>query len=526
MSFNPEKCVLGIEFGSTRIKAVLVDEDHKPVASGDHAWENRIENGVFVYHLEDAKEGLRACFGALRRDVEEKTGKKLEKVQAIGISAMMHGYLVFNKEWEQIAPYRSWRNVITGQASAELTELFKYNIPQRWSAAHLYQAILNKETHVKDIGHLSTLAGYIHYLLTGNCVCGIDEASGMFPYDDSIKDFDQRRLDMFDELIADRAYPWKIRDILPKVMMAGECAGVLTPEGAALLDETGTLQSGIPLCPPEGDGATGMVATGAVLPRTGSISAGTSSYAMLVCERPLKGYDPKIDVLMTPTGKTVAFAHCNTCAPEIDVWVKLMAQAMRTMGHEPDMNELYTKLFTIAMEEGEPDCGGCISYNYFSGEPLTETDTGRPMFVRLPQSKVTLGNFMRAQLYGAVATLKIGIDFLIEQEQIETDSLVGQGGYFKTPKVGKQIFADALHTPITVMSTAGEGGPWGMALLAAYMARKEEGETMEDYLVKRVFAEAESMTLYPDPEGEAGFEEYVRLYKQGIAAEKAAAMIQ
>ena len=524
MGIDLEKCVLGLEFGSTRIKGVLIDENHKPVASGDFAWENRIENGVFVYHLEDAREGLRACFGALRRDVQEKYGQTLTKVQAIGISAMMHGYMVFDGEWNQLAPYRSWRNVITGPASRELTELFRYNIPQRWSVAHLYQAILNKEEHVKDIVHLSTLSAYIHHLLTGKFVVGIDEASGMFPYDDAVKGYDQKRMELFDDLVEKYHYPWKLRDLLPEVLMAGACAGTLTPEGAALLDETGMLRSGIPLCPPEGDGATGMVATGAVVPRTGSVSAGTSGYTMLVCERPLQGYDHKIDVLMTPTGKTVAFAHINTCTPEINVWVSLMAQSMRRMGLEPDMNELFTKLFQAAME-GDPDCGGCISYNYFAGEPLTDTDTGRPMFVRLPESKVTLGNFMRAQLYGAIATMKLGVDFLREKEHVEVDRLLGQGGYFKTPGVGQQILADAFHAPITVLSTAGEGGPWAMALLAAYMVRKEDGESMEDYLEKRVFSQAQGVTLKPDPAGEAGFEAYMRRYREGLDAQRAAAGI-
>ena len=524
MGINLEKCVLGIEFGSTRIKGVLIDEEHRPIASGDFAWENRLEDGVFVYHLEDARAGLRACFAALRQDVMEKYSQPLTAVQAIGISAMMHGYLVFDENWNQLAPYRSWRNVITGPASEELTRLFKFNIPQRYSIAHLYQAILNKEEHVKDITHLSTLGAYIHHLLTGENVVGIDEASGMFPYDDSVKDYDPKRMAQFDDLIGNCGYPWKLRDLLPKILMAGECGGVLTPEGAALLDETGALQSGIPLCPPEGDGATGMVATGAVVPRSGCVSAGTSGYAMIVCEKPLKGYDPKIDVLMTPTGKTIAFAHINTCTPEINVWVNLMAQSMRLMGMEPDMNELFAKLFRIAME-GDADCDGCLSYNYFTGEPLTDTDIGRPMFVRLPESKVSLANFMRSQLYGAIATMKIGVDFLNEKEQVEVDRLMAQGGFFKTPGVGQQILADALHTPISVMSTAGEGGPWAMALLAAYMARKEDGESMEAYLEQKVFAKVESSTLEPDPEGEAGFEAYVKRYKEGLAAQMAAAKI-
>ena len=520
MGLNLEQCVLGIEFGSTRIKGVLIDEQHHPIASGSYAWENRIENGVFVYHLDDVKEGLRTCYAGVRKEVEEKYGVTLTKVQAIGISGMMHGYLVFDKDGKQIAPYRTWRNTITAEASAELMELFKFNIPQRWSIAHLYQAILNKEEHVKDIAMIMTLASYVHYMLTGERVIGVDEASGMFPYDDDIKDFDAARVAQFDELVAKYSFPWKLKEILPKVLPAGAPAGTLTREGAALLDETGALQPGIPMCPPEGDAGTGMVATGAVTERTGSISAGTSSFSLQVLEKPLKGYYPEIDVVATPSGKPVAMAHCNNCTPDIDVWVKLMAQSMEAMGFEPDMNALYQKLFDLALE-GEPDCGGMVSFNYFAGEPLTGTQAGRPMFLRLPDSRVTLANFMRTHLYGAIATLKLGIDFLAEKEQVETDRMLGHGGYFKTPGVGQQILADALETPISVMETAGEGGPWGMALLAAYMIRKEEGETLEDYLANKVFAGAKSSTLAPDPAGVEGFKTYIRRYQEALDAQKA-----
>ena len=520
MGLNLEKCVLGIEFGSTRIKGVLIDENHHPVASGGYGWENRIEDGVFVYHLDDVKKGLRACYGQLRDEVAEKYGQKLTKVQAIGISGMMHGYLVFDKAGKQIAPYRTWRNTITGEASEKLMELFKFNIPQRWSIAHLYQAILNKEEHVKDIAMLMTLASYVHYMLTGERVIGVDEASGMFPYDDDIKDYDAKRVAQFDELVAEYNFPWKLKEILPKVLPAGAPAGVLTAEGAALLDETGALQAGIPMCPPEGDAGTGMVATGAVTERTGSISAGTSSFSLQVLEKPLGGYYPEIDVVATPSGKPVAMAHCNNCTPDIDVWVKLMAQSMEVMGFKPDMNELYSKLFNLALE-GEPDCSGMISFNYFAGEPLTGTQAGRPMFLRMPDSKVTLANFMRTHLYGAIATLKLGIDFLAEKEQVETDRMLGHGGYFKTPGVGQQIMADALETPISVMETAGEGGPWGMALLAAYMVRKDEGETLEQYLANKVFADAKSSTLEPDPAGVEGFKAYIRHYQAALDAQKA-----
>ena len=441
---------------------------------------------------------------------------------AIGISGMMHGYLVFDKDGKQLAPFRTWRNTITGPAAQELMELFRFNIPQRWSIAHLYQAILNKEDHVKDVALLTTLSGYIHSLLTGVNAVGVGEASGMFPYDENSGDFDAQRIAQFDKLVEPYGFPWKLRQILPAVLPAGAQAGCLTAEGAALLDETGKLEAGIPLCPPEGDAGTGMVATGAVLPRTGSVSAGTSAFSLLVLEHPLRGYYPEIDVVATPSGKPVAMAHTNTCSSEIDAWVNLIADAGRAMGWEVDMNKLYTTLFREALK-GQPDCDGIIAFNYFAGEPLTGTDTGRPMVVRLPDSKMTISNFMRSQLNGAIATLKIGMDMLVEKEQVETDKLLGHGGFFKTAGVGQQILADALEVPITTMETAGEGGPWGMALLAAYMCRKESGETMEDYLTNRVFADAKSSTLAPDPKGVEGFRSYIARYKACLKAEMSAA---
>ena len=517
--------ILGIELGSTRIKGVLIDENHKVIASGSYGWENDLQGGVWTYKLEDAVKGVQTCFAELKADAEKKFGQPLTKVAAIGISGMMHGYLVFDKLGRQIAPFRTWRNTITGPAAAELTELFKFNIPQRWSIAHLYQAILNKEEHVKDIATLTTLSGYIHYLLTGKYAMGIDEASGMFPYDEEAVDFDAKRVAQFDELIAPYGFNWKLREILPQVLPAGACAGVLTAEGAKLLDVSGTLEAGIPMCPPEGDAGTGMVATGAVHPRTGSISAGTSGFSLQVLERPLKNYYPEIDVVSTPAGKTVAMAHTNTCSSEIDAWVHLIADAAKVMGWPLDMNELYTKLFQAALE-GEADCDGIVSFNYFAGEPLTATETGRPMLVRLPDSKMTIPTFMRAQLNGAIATLVIGMQMLRDEEQVESDMLLGHGGFFKTAGVGQQILANALNVPITAMETAGEGGPWGMALLAAYMVRKAEGETMEEYLQNRVFADAKSICVNPDPAGVAGFQAYLERYKQALAAQKAAAAIQ
>ena len=513
--------VLGLELGSTRIKAVLIDENHRVIASGSYSWENRLENGVWTYRLEDAVTGVRTCYSRLRQDVLEKYGQPLRRVAAIGISGMMHGYLVFDKDGNQLAPFRTWRNTITAPAAKELMELFRFNIPQRWSIAHLYQAILNKEPHVPAIHRLTTLSGYIHYLLTGQHVTGIDEASGMFPYDDEAKDFDAARLAQFDELIQPYGFPWKLKDILPRVLDAGTVAGTLTADGAALLDETGTLEAGIPLCPPEGDAGTGMVATGAVMPRTGSISAGTSAFSLQVLERPLKHYYPEIDVVATPAGKTVAMAHTNTCTSEIDAWVNLIADAARAMGWPVDLNELYPAMYRKALE-GDPDCGGIIAFNYFAGEPLTQTENGRPMLVRLPESKLTITNLMRSQLYGAIATLKIGMDMLAKEEQVESDRLLGHGGFFKTPGVGQQILADALNVPISTMETAGEGGPWGMALLASYMHRKESGESLEDYLQSKVFADAKSSVAQPDPAGVAGFRMYLERYVACLPAQQSA----
>ena len=518
-------CVLGIELGSTRIKGVLIDETHNVIASGSYGWENKLENGVWTYELADAVKGVQACFAELKADAEAKFGKPLTEVGAIGVSGMMHGYLVFDRCGNQLAPFRTWRNTITGAASEELTELFKFNIPQRWSIAHLYQAILNKEDHVKDIARLTTLSGYIHYLLTGKFVTGIDEASGMFPYDDETGDYDACRVAQFDDLVSPCGFPWKLKQILPQVLSAGACAGVLTEEGAKLLDVTGTLRSGIPMCPPEGDAGTGMVATGAVHPRTGSISAGTSAFSLQVLERPLKGYYPQIDVCCTPGGKTVAMAHCNNCTSDIDAWVGLFADTAKVLGFETDKNELYGRLFRAALE-GDADCGGIVSINYLAGEHLTETAVGRPMVVRLSDAKMTAPNFMRAQLNAAIATLALGMQMLRDKEQVESDMLLGHGGFFKTPGVGQQILANALNVPISAMETAGEGGPWGMALLAAYMVRKAEGETIEEYLKNKVFASAKSVTVDPQPEGVAGFQTYLNRYKAALAAEKAAAAMQ
>lgn len=520
-----ENTFLGIELGSTRIKAVLIDGSYVPIATGSYTWENDLTDGVWTYPLEKAVQGVRACYSQLRQDFERKLGKTLTTVGAIGISGMMHGYLVLDKEGNQLAPFRTWRNTITAPAATELTELFRFNIPQRWSIAHLYQAILNGEPHVKDIARLTTLSGYIHSLLTGENVMGICEVSGMFPYDDEAGDFDAARIAQFDDLVRPYGFPWTLRNILPQVRRAGEPSGVLTAAGAALLDESGTLKPGIPFCPPEGDAGTGMVATGAVLPRTGSISAGTSAFSLQVLEKPLKNYYPEIDVVATPAGKTVAMAHTNTCTSEIDAWVGLFADAIRATGQQVDLGELYPLLYRKALE-GDPDCSGIIAFNYFAGEPLTATEVGRPMLLRLPRSKMTLGNFMRSQLYGAIATLKIGMDMLKREEEVESDRLLGHGGFFKTPGVGQQLLADALNVPISTMETAGEGGPWGMAILAAYMGQKAPGETLEAYLTNRVFANAQSTCAQPDAAGVAGFQSYLDRYIACLPAQKQAAELK
>ena len=520
-----ENLFLGIELGSTRIKAVLIDDAHRPIATGSYTWENDLTDGVWTYPLEKAVAGVKACYGELRQNFEEKFHQPLTTVGAIGISGMMHGYLVFDKDGSQLAPFRTWRNTITAQAAAQLTELFRFNIPQRWSIAHLYQAILNGEPHVKDIARLTTLSGYIHSLLTGENVMGICEVSGMFRYDDEAGDFDAARIAQFDDLVRPYGFPWTLRNILPQVRRAGEPSGVLTAAGAALLDETGVLTPGIPFCPPEGDAGTGMVATGAVLPRTGSISAGTSAFSLQVLEKPLKNYYPEIDVVATPAGKTVAMAHTNTCTSEIDAWVGLFAEAIRATGQQVDLGELYPLLYRKALE-GDPDCSGIIAFNYFAGEPLTATEVGRPMLLRLPDSKMTIGNFMRSQLYGAIATLKIGMDMLKREEQVESDRLLGHGGFFKTPGVGQQLLADALNVPISTMETAGEGGPWGMALLAAYMGQKTPGETLEAYLTNRVFANAHSTCAQPDAAGVAGFQSYLDRYIACLPAQKQAAALK
>ncbi len=515
------KAVLGIEFGSTRIKAVLIGPDHMPMAQGDHTWENRLENGIWTYTLEDVRTGLQDAYRAMAADAEAKYGVKPAHLAALGISAMMHGYLPFDKNDALLVPFRTWRNTITEQAAAALTQAFSFNIPQRWSVAHLYQAILNGEAHVPQIAGLTTLAGYVHWLLSGEKVLGVGDAAGMFPIDSETGDYSEPMLRIFDSLVAEKHYPWTLRGILPKVLPAGADAGRLTEAGARLLDPTGTLCAGALLAPPEGDAGTGMAATNSVAVRTGNVSAGTSVFAMIVLEKALSDHYPEIDMVTTPTGKAVAMVHCNNCTSDLNAWVELLREASGALGGHTDLNEVYGTLYRKALE-GDADCGGVMAYNYFSGEPITRLDEGRPMVVRQPDANFTLANFMRANLYSAMATLKLGMDILTEKEHVSVDTLMGHGGLFKTKGVAQRLMAGALNVPVSCMETAGEGGPWGMALLAAYRANKAEGETLEAYLANRVFAGAAGETIAPDPKDAAGFSGFIAQYQKGLSAERAA----
>ncbi len=512
---------LGIELGSTRIKAVLVDGSYKAIAVGNFDWENQLHDGIWTYPFDLVWKGLQGSYASLKEDVKAKYGVELTKVGSIGISAMMHGYLVFDKNGKQLVPFRTWRNTITGEASRELTELFQYNIPQRWSIAHLYQAMLKGEEHVPEIDFMTTLSGYIHWQLTGEKTLGVGEASGMFPIDTATKQFHGEMLDKFQEKAVEKGYGWNIRAILPKVQNAGESAGALTAEGAKLLDPTGSLQSGIPMCPPEGDAGTGMVATNSVAKRTGNVSAGTSVFAMIVLEHELKKVHPEIDLVTTPDGSLVGMVHCNNCTSDLNAWVGLFQEFAESFGIKADRNELFGTLYRKALE-ADKDCGGLLAYNYFSGEHLTGFEEGRPLFVRTPDAKFNLANFMRVHLYTALGALKTGLDILFKEEGVEADEVMGHGGLFKTKGVGQSIMAAAMNVPVTVMETAGEGGAWGIALLAAYMREKKEDESLGAFLNTHVFAGEKGETLAPDPEDVKGFDAFHVRYSEGLAIEQAA----
>ena len=495
------KAVMGIEFGSTRIKAVLVDDDFKVIAQGAHDWENKLVDGVWSYSLEDVESGVRDAYAKCAADVELKYGVKLERLAALGISGMMHGYLPFDEGGNLLVPFRTWRNVMTAEAAAELSKLFSFNVPQRWSIAHYYQAILKKEPHIGAVRWLTTLAGYVHYRLTGENVMGVGEASGMFPIDPATGDYNERMLAAFDAKVGG-----SLKEKLPRVLKAGEKAGVLTERGAKWLDPTGALKPGAVMAPPEGDAGTGMVATNAVAQKTGNVSAGTSIFAMVVLDSPMKGYYPEIDVVTTPSGSEVALVHCNNCTNEINAWAPLLGGD-------------YEKLF-LESQKGDKDCGGVVVVPFLSGEPVAGVEEAMLKVVRKPESRFSLANFFRAQIYSAFVSLKIGMDILA-REGVTIDSLMGHGGIYKTKGVAQQYLADALKTPVACMSTATEGGPWGMAVLAAYAKRMSDGaesRNLEDFLAGEVFKSAESETLVPTEEGMAGFDSYTQNFKEAINA--------
>ena len=515
------KAILGIEFGSTRIKAVLIDEDNKPIAQGSHEWENQLVDGLWTYSVEAIWYGLQDCYADLRKNVLAEYDTEIEELAAIGISAMMHGYMAFNEKQEILVPFRTWRNTNTAKAAAALSELFVYNIPLRWSISHLYEAILDNEEHVAEIDFLTTLAGFIHWQLTGKKVLGIGDASGMLPIDPNTRDYSAAMVEKFNNLIAPKGFNWTLLDILPKVLLAGENAGFLTAEGAKKLDISGHLKPGIPLCPPEGDAGTGMVATNAVKQRTGNVSAGTSSFSMIVLEKDLSKPYEMIDMVTTPDGSLVAMVHCNNCTSDLNAWVNLFKEYQQLLGVPVDMNEVFGKLYNNALT-GDADCGGLIAYNYISGEPVTGLAEGRPMFVRSANDKFNLANFMRANLYASVGVLKIGNDILFNEEHIKVDRITGHGGLFKTKGVGQRVLAAAINSPISVMETAGEGGAWGIALLASYLVNNANGSTLADWLESNVFAGNTGVEIAPTAEDVAGFNKWIENYKRGLAIEQAA----
>lgn len=514
------KAYLGIEFGSTRIKGVVCDDKGTVLAMGGFGWENSLIDGIWTYSEEEIFEGLRICYQEVAKDIGSKYGVKVKRFAGIGISAMMHGYLAFDANDNLLVPFRTWRNTITGEAAEKLTAEFNYNIPQRWSISHLYQAMLNKEEHVKDVAFFTTLAGFVHWKLTGKKVLGVGDASGMFPIDTTTGDYDAGMIGKFDELAKATALSKGLKDLLPEVLSAGEAAGSLTIEGAALLDSSGILESGIPLCPPEGDAGTGMVATNSVKIRTGNISAGTSVFAMVVLEKELSKVYPEIDLVTTPDGALVGMVHCNNCTSEINNWVKIFKEFCELYGINPDMNELFTKMYSVSLD-GEADCGGVILYNYLSGEPVTGFEKGALVLARTAEDNFTLANLMRSNLYSAMATLKIGLDLMLKEEGVKVDEMYGHGGYFKTKGVGTKVAAAAINAPVSVMETASEGGAWGIALLAAYLDKKQD-MSLSEYLSNVIFSDAKCEKCEPDQKDVEGFDSYIVKYKAGLAIERTA----
>ena len=517
------KAVIGIEFGSTRIKAVLIGSDFSPLASGVHDWQNELADGVWTYSLDAVKNGLQSCFADLMKNVGSEYGVQLTKAAGIGISAMMHGYLAFDGNDNLLVPFRTWRNTMTAEAADKLTAEFGFNIPQRWSIAHLYQAILNKEPHIGDIRFMTTLAGYVHYLLTGRKVIGIGDASGIFPIDPDTKNYDADMTAKFDRLTEGTGFGMKLSDILPEIVPVGECAGTLTESGAKLLDPTGVFGAGVPLCPPEGDAQTGMAATNSITPRTGNVSAGTSIFSMIVLEKNLSSAHKEIDIVTTPNGDPVAMVHCNNCTTDFDAWVKVFGGLLTKAGVDMPKGKLYSMIYELA-SEGDPDCGNVISYNYYAGEPVTDTSSGKPLVMRDPDSPFTISNLARSLVYSCVATLKIGMDILTGEEKVALDMIYAHGGLFKDPVPSQSILAAALNTDITLMSSAGEGGAWGIALLAGFMGRADRSETLTAFLGDRVFAGMKGSTVSPQQRDIDGIDAFMKSYRTGLAAEKAAAL--
>ena len=512
--------ILGMELGSTRIKASLIAPDTTPLASGSHAWENQLKNGVWTYAIEDVWKGVAACYASLVSDVRASYSRELETVAAMGLSGMMHGYVALDVDGNLLVPFRTWRNNITGEACAELTPLLDFAVPQRWSIAHLYQSILEEQPHLPRIAHLTTLAGYVHWKLTGEHRIGVGEASGMFPIDPRIGDWDAARMAKFDALIAPRKPGWKLRDILPAVLPAGRSAGKLTAEGAKLLASSGTLPAGIPLCPPEGDAGTGMVATNAVRPRSGNVSAGTSVFAMIVLDKSLARVHEEIDIVVTPDGRPVAMAHANNGSSDLDAWISLFGQVAKALGVETRLEDLYGKLLPLAVR-GDPDAGGLLSINYVSGEHMTGFTEGRPLFARSQDSKFTLENFVRAMYYASLCAMRTGMDILTEQEGVVIGEIRGHGGFFKGGDTGQRMMAAALNVPVSIPATAGEGGAWGMAVLAAYMLRADAGQSLPDYLDAWI-AKSIGKPIKPDPRDVKGFAEFFARHKNGLAIEREA----
>ena len=509
---------LGIEFGSTRIKAVLVDFSGEVLGVGFHDWENSLTDGIWTYPLDEIHAGLKKCYTSLRKNVEEKYGVTLKKIGSMGISAMMHGLMAFDKEGKLLTPFKTWRNSDTEAAADELTKAFDFNIPLRWTIAHIYQAVLDKKDYVKELDFAVTLAGYIHFKLTGERVIGVGDAAGIFPIEKG--NYNEKMVKDFEKLALDKGYDIKLMEILPKVLSAGDDGGSLTSDGAAFLDESGSLEAGVPMCPPEGDAGTGMVATNSVAVGTGNVSAGTSIFAMLVLEKGLSKLYREIDMVTTPDGYPVAMAHANNCTSDLNAWVNIFKEFAELFGIKADMGELYGRLYNASLS-GDKDCDGLLSYGYYSGEGIVHLNEGRPLFARMPESKFNLANFMRSHLYASLGSVKIGLDILLKDEKVKVTKIMGHGGLFKTPMVVQSYLAAAVNAPVTVMDTAGEGGPWGMAVLASYLINKDN-MSLSEYLEKIIFKDAKGTTIEPDVRDAAGLEAYMERYKAGLEVEKRA----